>query len=336
MSVSRRAMFAQLAAASMLAWRTSDAHAQSGETVEYTYDVHGRITRAEYSNGVVVNYVYDNAGNRITVSRIGGSTPPTPPVFSATIQVTGSSPVNLRTLADNAGYDGVRDAAITFQVANNVTLFGAAGSAASANAGGAAIDTGVWPSSMYTIALTLQISGKIYGGGGRGVEGASAWGANANGGVGGDAVYARENFALIVNAGGELKGGGGGGGGGASWSNTVIDGEGQPETTVWPGGSGGGGFPNGTSEAAAAGTPTGGGAGGAGQGASGTRVTGAGGSGGGAATAGVGGASATGTGGFGSWLQIGSGSGGAAGYAIRKNGKTVTVTNNGTINGTIG
>ncbi|MBX9684942.1 MAG: RHS repeat protein [Hyphomicrobium sp.] len=329
MSVSRRVL---LAAASLLAWRTHSAHAQSGETVDYTYDVQGRITRAEYSNGVVVNYAYDNAGNRITVSRTGGATPPPPPVFSTTINLsTATGPVNLRTLANTAGYDGLRNATITFVVGSAVTITGVAGRAGIYPVDGSAIDTGLWPSASYTIALTLQVSGKVYGGGGAGGAGASDFNQPAQAGnAGGDAVYVQENLTVVVNSGGQIRSGGGGGGGGGGW---IRNPSGEP--IFYNGGDGGGGFPNGPG--ANNGTTGGGGAGSAGQPAMpSTRLTGAGGAGGGAGVAGSAGVPASGSGGPGEWVDNGSNFGGAAGYAIRKNGKTVGVTNNGTITGTVG
>lgn len=330
MRVSRRALFAQLAAASVLGWR--EARAQSGETVEYSYDVHGRVTRAEYSSGVVAEYEYDNAGNRIEVSRTGGATPPTPPVFSATINLsTATGPINLRTLANGEGYDGLRNATITFVVGSGATVTGPAGGADA----GVAITTGSWPSASYAIALTLQVSGKVYGGGGTGGGGASDLGFPATAGsAGGDAVYAQENCTVVVNSGGEIKSGGGGGGGGGAWTLTVGG-----ETQYWSGGSGGGGFPNGPAgDGASAGTTGGGGAGGpAGSMSFAGRANGAGGAGGNAGQAGASGAAATGTS-FPNldWGAQSAMAGGIAGYAIRKNGKTVSVTNNGTISGTVG
>jgi hypothetical protein len=64
-------------------------------------------------------------------------------------------------------------------------------------------------------------------------------------------------------------------------------------------------------------------------------MNGAGGFGGGPAQAGQSGRPASGTGGVGTWTISPTGGGGAAGYAIRKNGFTVNVTNNGTIAGTV-
>lgn len=33
-------------------------------TASYTYDTLGRLTKATYSNGIVITYAYDAAGNR--------------------------------------------------------------------------------------------------------------------------------------------------------------------------------------------------------------------------------------------------------------------------------
>jgi len=253
----------------------------------------------------------------------------TPGGFNQTIQVTGSGPVNLRTLANSAGYNGAENATVVFQVGSGVTVMGAAGSTSAA--GGLAIDTGTWPSGSYTISLSLEVSGKIYGGGGGGGKGAG--GTNGSiGTAGGDAVYCQENLSVLVNAGGEIKAGGGGGGGGGGRTSAMYEFD-------RCGGGGGGGFPNGqggtpgepvfdgSTNAAngSGGTTSGGGAGGAGE----TSGGGAGGAGGGAGVNGSSGVAGSGTG-----TVKSPGAGGAAGYAIRKNGKTVSVTNNGTIVGT--
>lgn len=326
MSLSRRDLLAGVAFGAPL---LSSAFA---DTATYMYDALGRVVQVTYSDGTIVVYNYDAAGNRLQVVRTDGSP------FSATIQVTGTGPVNLRTLANASGYSGVTNATITFQVGSAVTISGPGG-AANAD-GGVALDTGIWPSASHTIALTLQVSGKVYGGGGGG--GTGAVGALA-GRAGGDAIYVRENMTVVVNSGGQIKAGGGGGGGGGSWTRTIGE-----EFSTWNGGGGGGGFPNGigapegdadldVSGPGVNGTTSGGGAGGTGgASAPATRVNGAGGAGGAAATAGATGASASGSGGAGSWSQNGAAAGGQPGYAMRKNGKTVTVTNNGAISGTVG
>jgi len=48
-------------AVGLLALQSSGAHAA---TVTYKYDELGRLTRASYDNGVVIEYAYDPAGNR--------------------------------------------------------------------------------------------------------------------------------------------------------------------------------------------------------------------------------------------------------------------------------
>lgn len=299
------------------------ARAMADDTAQYLYDPLGRLVRVTLSDGTIVIYKYDAAGNRTQAIRSDGSP------FIQTLQVTGSGPVNLRAVADAAGYTGLTNATITFQVGSAVTILGAPG-AAGGSVAGIGIDTGLWPSSTYAISLILQMSGKVYGGGGAG-----------NSGGGGDAIYCREDIAITVNSGGQAKAGGGGGGEGGGWSTSSKD----PETGEWQpyeyngGGGGGGGFPNGPGAGGgAAGTPSGGGAGGAGHGTQ--RTWGAGGTGGVAAAAGGAGVASTGTGGctaFACWQGPYPGSsGGPPGYAIRKNGKTVNVTNNGTIAGAVG
>lgn len=294
--------------------------AQANDGTEYFYDPLGRLIRVELSDGTIVLYEYDAAGNRRMI--IHGDDSP----FNQTLQITGTGPVNLRTIADLAGYAGASNATITFQVGSTVTISGAPG-------GGAGIDTGTWPAG-FTIALTLQVSGKVYGGGGNGAS------AGGNGNAGGDALYCRENLTLTVNSGGQIKAGGGGGGSGGGW----LIGEAGAEE-VYYGGGGGGGFPNGLGGTGGPGgtgsngTSSGGGSGGS-SGAVGARTCGAGGAGGGAAATGSTGADATGTEGCNAQgicrTKTAPGSGGVAGYAVRKNGKTVNVTNNGTISGTVG
>jgi YD repeat-containing protein len=238
------------------------------------------------------------------------------PTWTETIQITGAGPVNLRTLANNAGYNGAQAANVTFEVGNNVTITGLAG--------GIAIDSGVWPTGTYTITLSLVVKtgGIVRGGGGVGGAGGSTPSA---GGAGGDAIYCRVPMSVTIESGAQARGGGGGGGG----ASTVF--EGWPEPDNRYGGGGGGGAPNGAGGAGdppasngANATVSGGGAGGAGAN--------------GGVSGGLGGAyGANGANGQG-WLSPSApgGAGGAAGYCIRKNGHSVTVTNNGTTSGTIG
>ncbi len=325
---------------STLSWTSSNATTASIDNgVGSVTPVAGGSVQVSPSSTTIYTLTLSGPGGQTTlqatVTVTGGG-------FNQTIQITGTGPVNLRTLADNAGYNGAQNATITFQLASNVTISGATGGPN----GGRGIDTGVWPSGSFSIALTLQVTGKVRGGGG-GVGGGG--GAGQAGGAGGDAIYCQENLTVVVNAGSEVRAGGGGGGGGGAWSRTIIDGEGNPETTTWNGGGGGGGFPNGAgapegfadndvSNPGANGTTSGGGAGGtAGASTPGgaNRINGAGGNGGGTAAAGAAGANATGSGGIGTWFANSPGAAGQPGWAIRKNGKTVNVTNNGTISGTV-
>lgn len=293
----------------------------TAQSAAYTYDELGRLIRVVNADGSTIEYSYDATGNRTSVVRTG--TPP--PQFSATIAIPAGGGVNLRTLVNNAGYDGARNASVTFTLAAGSTVQGSNGS-------GIAIDTGDWPTTTYLIALTLQLSGTVRGGGGNGGMGSGVPHA-LPGGAGGDAVYCRVPIAITVNSGGVVVGGGGGGGGGGGRMRALD----PPFDRV--GGGGGGGYPNGAAGAfgspgqdgdstgasnGTAGTLSGGGTGGSGE----TGGGGPGGSGGGQAGAGT-------TGGVGSGPGTGRnvGAGGAAGYAIRKNGHVVTVTNNGTITG---
>jgi YD repeat-containing protein len=326
MSMSRRALFAKALLAGLISeWlRTKEAAAQTAETAQYTYDAQGRLTRVVYANGVTIDYAYDTAGNRTQVVRAGGSPPPPPPPppggFSATIDLTStSSGANLRSLADSAGYNGAQNATVAFEVENGVIVAGAAGSPN----GGIGIDSGVWPTGSHTITLTLTVKsgGVVRGGGGQGGDGGSG-APGSVGGPGGDALYCRLPMTVNVNAGGEVKGGGAGGRGGDGFDPDPLN-FGDPTDG---GGAAGGGQPNGPGGAGGVGnTEGGGGLDGANGGVGTTSGGGAGGAGGGSAAPGASGAS-----------YAASQSGVLGGYAVRKNGHTVTVNNSGTIIGTVG
>jgi hypothetical protein len=249
-----------------------------------------------------------------------------PVSYTQTIAITGTDPVNLRTLAENTSpyYDGMGDATITYTIASGVTITGFSG-------GGIAIDTGDWPAGA-SINLTLENEGTIRGGGGIGGNGGSS-GNGTPGGDGGDAIYCREDITIdnepsgFTSPGGVIECGGAGGGGGNAAIRYI---QGEPYDVA--GGGGGGGEPNGaggmggTSEAGTdgsdgnAGTGSGGGTGGSG-GTSGSINGGSGGAGGDIEDA---------TGSSGSPGA----SGGTRGYAVRKNGHTVSVTG-GTTVGTV-
>jgi YD repeat-containing protein len=325
MSLHRRAVMGQLGLCALSA-SLAPIRSAFADTTEYVYDTQGRLVLVKFDDGSSVQYSYDDGGNRTQVVR--SATTPTD-TFTATIQITGTTPVNLRTLANAAGYNGAKHAVVTYQLGAAVTLTGATG----APDGGIAVDGGDWPYTLYAISLALQVSGKIRGGGGKGGAGAVP-GDGAAGGIGGDAVYCRAPMSITVNSGGEIKSGGGGGGGGGG--RFYAD----DPSFDYAGGGGGGGFPNGAGglkghnfdggPGAADGSPgtvSGGGAGGAGE----TGGGGAGRQGGGAGAAGIAGNNGSGAGDVKT-----PGAGGAAGYAIRKNGFVVSVTNNGTITGTVG
>jgi len=262
-----------------------------------------------------------------------GDTGATPTPFNQTIAITGSGPINLRTLADNhtPAYDGVGDATVVFQLANGVTITGNPG-ANNGGDGGHGIDTGSWPQSP-TIDLRLEIAGTSRGGGGGGARGGTGFGGgNGNEGcLGGDGIYLQEPMVsgIEIEATGvvEAAGGGAGGGGGRS--------TGGAEPIDYGGGGGGGAFPNGGSGDGGPSLNPGsdGGSGGIGGG-------GAGGAGGGVGNAGDGGdggdVNVTGAGGdgaIGSGFLGAGGAGGTRGNAIRKNGHAATVVNGGTITG---
>lgn len=247
--------------------------------------------------------------------------PGTPPSsFNATISLTSGAAVNLRSFADNAGYTGQSDATITFKVPNGVVCRGLSGTP-----GGFGVDTGLWPTGFnISLALVIESGGIIDGGGGRGGSGGSgAYG--SNGSNGGDAIYCRVPITVTINSGGTVRRGAGGGGGGAG--HTTFMG-GEPTTRA--GGGGGGGFPNGLGGAGGSSDFGAGGGGGPG-------TTTAGGTGGagttGGATGGTGGGPSTVATKGGDSSSATGGSPGVEGYAVRKNGNIVTVTNNGTMIG---
>ncbi len=159
------------------------------------------------------------------------ATPPTPPV--STINVTTSTQtVNLRTLADAAGYTGFSDATYIFNINGDVTGLGGD----PGQIGGHGIDTGTWPFIDYAISITVNLASNVFVCGGGGGGGQSN---DGSGGPGGDAIYCR--LPIVVTNLGYIAGGGGGGGAGKY--APLISGNiyGGPCES----GAGGGGAPNG-------------------------------------------------------------------------------------------
>ncbi len=294
-------------------------------TESFAYDELGRLIQIGHGDGSTVDQVFDAAGNRLTV--VGTKTPPvdpdppTPVTFERTLALSPSSgqTVDLRAVANAAGYNGQQPAKIIFDVPAGVAIIAAPG--------GAALVSGEWPTGAYTIDVALKVTGQIYGGGGTGGTGAGGQGPAAGAGTtGGDAIVAQAPMNIEVLPGGVIAGGGGGGGGGAESPRL------SPIIGPKPGGGGGGGFPNGAGGASSAptvnsglpGTAAGGGAGGI---SIPTGPSGKGGNGGAAGSPGEAGQATPST-------ESSAGVGGAPGFAIRKNGHAVTVTNSGgAING---
>jgi hypothetical protein len=279
----------------------------SGTTATYT-------PTSGYSGLDSFAYTATGPGGTSSPATVSVTVQPNPIV---TINVTSAS--NLRTLANNNGYNGASGVQYQFVVPSGTTIEGSSG-------GGAAIDTGTWPSG---VTLSMVVSGNVYGGGGNGGNGSCSNLNAGSGGQGGDAVYIQAPISVTVNAGGSIQAGGGGGGGAGDYG--VSNGHGGSAGSC--GAGGGGGFPDGSGglgssstsglsagSNGAPGTTSGGGAGGS------TGLPG--GAGGNAATAG-------GQGATGNSPGVG-GPGGSPGYAIRFNGNAVTVNNSGTITGTQG
>ncbi|WP_051034296.1 hypothetical protein [Sphingobium xenophagum] len=271
------------------------------------------FAKAETQGNAPSGTAQENAWWAVVAAPGARGEPATPETaFTATIDLTSGTTINLRTVADTAGYTGASDATITFNVPSGVTITGSP-------FGSQGIDTGSWPAGYaISLALVVQNGGKVYGGGGAGGAGGSG-ASGSKGGNGGDAIYCRTPIAVTIDVGGEVKAGGGGGGGGAG-SNT-----GAPEPVAKGGSGGGGGYPNGAGGYM--------GNGDFGNGNPGSPGSLGGGGIGGAAAFGQGAAGANGGGVAAVGGSVAGASGGAAGYAVRKNGFTVPVTNNGTVAG---
>lgn len=216
---------------------------------EFGYDALGRLNKVVYPNRSAREYEYDDAGNRKLKA------------FATTLQVTGTPPVNLRTLANTAGYLG-GDARVIFEVANGVTIMGDAGASGPANgmggAGGVAIDTGTWPGGQSIIlTLLIRTGGEVYGGGGGGGGGAGApgdYGYGGDPGGGGAAVVCGADLNIEIEPLGRLQGGAQGGRGGLYGEEILLDV--STGDYAWASaGGGGGGFPNGLGGAGGYGQP---------------------------------------------------------------------------------
>ena len=200
-----------------------------------------------------------------------------------------------------------------------------------------ALKTGSWDSTA-TVQVDVGSNGEILGAGGDGGKGAD--GINNNGDPGGDGTSAlgidHDGVTVNIASGGILRAGfgGGGGGGGGRQTDKRRDrragggggggGAGCPAGSGGQGGDTGGGFGSGAGQPGGAGTETTGGGGGGG-GNNGGQAGGASGGSGGQATSNAG---------SGGSNQTSGGSGGSSGAAIRRiSGYSVTINNNGTIQG---
>ena len=237
--------------------------------------------------------------NVLGFGSLGGSR-----VSPLTLNITSNtSEYNILTAANSAGYDAPSGQPIIVNVASGVTVSGSSSHAMRTGAINAA--------SPLTINVTGNIDGYTGANGSAGRPGSA-------GSVGGDAIYWESSTPYtgtgIVNilSGGKVRGGGGGGGGGGlgqARRGVGADGKGAPIC---------GGSPDTVGP------------------------TGATGSAGGFGSAGASGASGGGSPAHPSLTcpvvtpASGGGAGGAAGFAVRKNSRTVTVNNSGTINGTAG
>jgi len=213
-----------------------------------------------------------------------------------------TSNYNILTAATAVGYNSATDSTpITLTIDSGVTVSGS---------GTSAIVSGALNLNSN---LTITNNGTIAGyTGAAGTTSSALTGTGGVGGTGGDAIYIDTNTGgsatlAITNNGTINSGGGGGGGGGGPGRRQDGSDDGKGNITC------SGSFYTGSSGAAGAA--------------------------GGAAAGGAAGAAGSFGGGHSGCVSHAVGAGGAggnAGYAVRKNTRTVTVTNNATINGTVG
>jgi chitodextrinase len=80
-------------------------------TVTYEHDSYGRVSKATFSDGTVIDYTYDENGNRLATAVTSGtppdSTPPTPPGTPTFSNIAGTSATaNWTAATDNVGVSG--------------------------------------------------------------------------------------------------------------------------------------------------------------------------------------------------------------------------------------
>jgi YD repeat-containing protein len=57
----------------------------SAETINYTYDDMSRLIKVEHDDGTVIEYVYDNMGNRMQKGTYPNGVPSNNPPYAATL-----------------------------------------------------------------------------------------------------------------------------------------------------------------------------------------------------------------------------------------------------------
>jgi len=173
-------------------------------------------------------------------SDIGGDPDPGDPPTVLNIDIVASTTtVNLRTLADAAGFDNLTPFEINYTVIGDV--IGTPGNGGitgtkDGQPGNHGIDTGTWPeTAILTLTLSVPSGRLVSGGGGGGGLGDIVPG---NGGNGGDGVHCRVD--IDIDNEGTIQGATGGGAAGQSGGYSET-----PYVYRYPGGGGGGGIPYG-------------------------------------------------------------------------------------------